>query len=71
MGNWTSREDLMSELGDGEPQPAPIIREKIPIDLINGLIEKNGAVVAIGFDVLQLPVGKKNFRKLGNGNKNP
>ncbi len=54
MGNWISKAELQSELGEGEIEETTV-SESLPADELESALERSGAVTAIGLDVLQIP----------------
>jgi hypothetical protein len=62
MGNWTSKEVVLQRLEAVPIEQVPVYNEKIPLDVINGILQKNKEITIIGFDVLQIPRYKITFR---------
>jgi len=54
MGNWVSKEELSKTLKTVDIEAIPIY-EALPVEEVNNLLQKNGKVTMIGFDVLQIP----------------
>ena len=55
MGNWVSKAELRHRLGSLHIEEAPVYEERIPLEQANDVLQKNRRLVAIGFDVLQVP----------------
>ena len=55
MGNWTSKEDTLQNMSAWEIGNALIYQDKIPLEAVNVLLQKNHRFVVLGFDVLQVP----------------
>ncbi|MBP1761741.1 MAG: hypothetical protein H6Q64_1283 [Firmicutes bacterium] len=55
MGNWTSREELLQEINKRQWHDVPIYQGDQGLDPANKLLQKNGELVLVGFDVLQVP----------------
>ncbi len=64
MGNWTSREEVRQELEAVNFEEAPVYGKEAMIANLNSILQKNGKVVAIGFDALQIPRYKIVFESL-------
>lgn len=62
MGNWTTKEDIMKGFADLNIQSVPVFKIDIPINEANEILQKNGELTVIGFDVLQIPRYKITFR---------
>lgn len=63
MGNWTSREDVRQELEAIQFEEAPVYEKEVAIENMNSILQRNGEVVIIGFDTLQIPIYKIIFEK--------
>ena len=63
MGNWVSREAVMQDLESIDLEEVPVYENKIPVKKINEILQNDSKVIAISFDVLQVPRYKKNFEK--------
>ncbi|TAL36692.1 MAG: hypothetical protein EPN93_07655 [Spirochaetes bacterium] len=61
MGNWTSREGVVSLLADIKITPVPVSRIEIPLEALNEALRKNKALTIVGFDTLQVPRCKISF----------
>jgi len=55
MGNWTSKEVVLQRLEGVPIEQVPVYEEKMPLDTLNDLMQKNQELTVIGFDVLQIP----------------
>lgn len=55
MGNWVSRAEILDRLSNTHIKPVPISKENIPLEQLNGILDKNKTVTLIGFDILQIP----------------
>ena len=55
MGNWVSREQILSRLSDIKIEPVAVSRGEIPFEQVNDILRKNETLTVIGFDVLQIP----------------
>jgi hypothetical protein len=55
MGNWTSKEEVRKELDDIRFEEVPVYEKEAVIENMNSILQKNGKVVVIGFDTLQIP----------------
>ena len=55
MGNWSSKENIIRELEDIETENVPVYENDIPIARATEILQKNGKLVVIGFDILQVP----------------
>lgn len=62
LGNWTSKEAVLQELAVLETEPVPVFREELPLKLLNEVLQDNGELTVIGFDVLQIPRYKVTLR---------
>jgi hypothetical protein len=58
MGNWVSREELSDRLSRTRIEPVPVTRDGAPISELNRVLKENKALILIGFDVLQVPLGR-------------
>ncbi|MEN6351018.1 MAG: hypothetical protein ABFD08_16685 [Syntrophomonas sp.] len=61
MGNWVTRESIIQELATLNIQSVPVATGNPSLKLANELLQKNGKLVVIGFDVLQIPRYKITF----------
>ncbi len=61
MGNWVSKEHIIQQLADKNIQPVSVSKTDIPINMVNEILQKNGELIVIGFDVLQIPRCKITF----------
>jgi len=61
MGNWVSREQILSELSEIKIEPVAVSRGEIPLEQANNILRKNRTLTVIGFDVLQIPRHKITF----------
>ena len=64
MGNWTSKEEIRQELEAFKFTEAPVYEKGIAIENMNSILQKNGKVVVIGFDLLQIPRYKITYEYL-------
>jgi hypothetical protein len=64
MGNWTSKEDIISELKEIQFDAVPVYENDIPIESANDILKKNGELTVIGFDILQVPRYKITYKLL-------
>jgi len=55
MGNWVSREQILSRLADVRTEPVPVSRGEIPLKQMTDLLQEHGTLTVIGYDVLQVP----------------
>ena len=55
MGNWTSREELLQELNKRQWHDVPVYQGNQGLGPVNKLLQDNGELVMVGFDVLQVP----------------
>ncbi len=62
MGNWVSKESLKKKLGIEIITPIPVIKSDTPLELANNILHENNELIAIGFDVLQIPRYKIIFK---------
>ncbi len=63
MGNWTSREEVRQELEAVQFEEAPVYEKEVAIKNMNSILQRNGEVIIIGFDTLQIPKYKIKFEK--------
>lgn len=63
MGNWTSKEEVKAELAMISFKEVPVFEKQSAIDSINSNLNKDGKVVIVGFDILQVPRYKIVFEK--------
>jgi hypothetical protein len=63
-GNWTSKEEVKQELEAIQFEEAPVYEKEAAINNIDSILQKNGKVVIVGFDALQIPRYKIIFEKL-------
>ena len=62
MGNWVSREGLLSDFENIRMEPVSVSRGGIPLKQLNETLEQNKTLYVIGFDVLQIPRFKVVYR---------
>jgi len=62
MGNWVSREQLSADLPEVVVGPVPVARGEIPLETLNLMLGKSGALTLICHDVLQVPVCRMTFQ---------
>jgi hypothetical protein len=62
MGNWVSKESIRQRLLSMKLKTSPVIKKEIPLDLINRKLGGNGELTLIGFDTLQIPRYKIQYR---------
>ena len=62
MGNWTSREDVRVSLSEMNIEPVPVLKEALPVTELNDELKKNGKIILVGFDILQVPTCKIGFQ---------
>jgi hypothetical protein len=62
MGNWVSKEAIIQELATIEIQPVQISKGVVSLELANSVLQNNRKLIAIGFDVLQVPRCKMTIR---------
>lgn len=62
MGNWISKENIMQQLANVNIQSVSVSKAGISLNIINEILQKNGELTVIGFDVLQIPRYKIMFR---------
>lgn len=55
MGNWTSREELLQEINKREWSDVSVYQGNQGLGPANQLLYKNGELILVGFDVLQVP----------------
>lgn len=59
MGNWVSKENILrderKDLTGVKMAPVPVLTGKMPLKPVIKTPEKGGRMIAIGFDVLQIP----------------
>ncbi len=60
MGNWTSKETVLNSLASIKGEAVPIY-EELPLERMNQILLKNTGIVAVGYDVLQVPKYKITF----------
>lgn len=65
MGNWTSREELDQELGDSEWPAVPVYQGNQGLEPANKILQENGELVLVGFDVLGVPRAVITFKLAG------
>lgn len=61
MGNWVTRESIQHELAGVKMQPVQVSKGDIPLQPANQILQNNRELIAIGFDVLQIPKYKMTF----------
>lgn len=61
IGNWESKENIKQQLLNINIQEVPIFNTDISIDAVNQLLQKNGKLTIVGFDILQIPKYKITF----------
>ncbi|MFA4884996.1 MAG: hypothetical protein WC601_04345 [Desulfotomaculaceae bacterium] len=61
MGNWTSKEGIVQKLEAMPIEPVPVSKVELPLKLANEVLQNNGKLTVIGFDVLQVPRYKLSF----------
>jgi hypothetical protein len=62
MGNWTSKEEVFQRLVRTKISQVPVYKGRIPVEVLNGVLHKNGKIIIIGFDELQTPKYKISYR---------
>jgi len=55
MGNWISKESLKEKLKIANIASVPVTKGDIPLEFANKTLQEKKELVAIGFDVLQIP----------------
>lgn len=55
MGNWTSKEEILRELGAVKIKEVSVYESKFPIESLDETLKNNGVLVIVGFDILQVP----------------
>jgi len=55
MGNWSSKENIIRELEDIKTENVPVYENDIPIASVKEILQNNGKLVVIGFDIMQVP----------------
>jgi hypothetical protein len=55
MGNWSSKENIIGELEDIKIEEVSAYENDIPIARAKEILQNNGKLVVIGFDILQVP----------------
>jgi hypothetical protein len=55
MGNWSSKENIIRELENIKIEEVPAYENDIPIESAQEILQNNGKLVVIGFDILQVP----------------
>lgn len=55
MGNWVSKESVRQKLETVNITPVPVVTGDIPLDFVNKILQEKSELIAIGFDVLQIP----------------
>lgn len=55
MGNWVSRESIKNDLSVYKMKAVPVAKGEIPLELANGVLHNNRELIAIGFDIMQIP----------------
>ena len=55
MGNWTSKESVVLKMESFEIDEIPVYENNLPVETANQMLWKNGKLVIIGFDILQIP----------------
>ena len=62
MGNWVSKESLKEKFGITNIAAVPVSKNEIPIKFLNKILLEKKTLVAIGFDVIQIPRLKITFK---------
>ena len=55
MGNWTSKESIIQDMELLKTDEVPVYENSFPVESISQILKKNGKLVIIGFDILQVP----------------
>jgi len=55
MGNWTSKAEIRKWLESIRFNDVPVYKETLALESANKVLQKKGRLVALGFDVLQMP----------------
>ena len=55
MGNWTSKESVVLKMESVKIDEIPVYENNFPVETANQLLQKNGKLEIIGFDILQIP----------------
>jgi hypothetical protein len=55
MGNWVSKEALKEKLGIAKIKTVPVFKGDFPLEFSNSNFKEKKNLIAIGFDVLQIP----------------
>jgi hypothetical protein len=61
MGNWISKESVIQELNAVQTEPVPVYKGELPLTAANELLNNNGELTVIGFDLLQVPICRLSF----------
>lgn len=62
IGNWVSQESVIQNLSAFKIKAVPVSKGNIPLKLANEVLKINGELVAIGFDIMQVPRYKIVYR---------
>ncbi len=68
MGNWVSKQTLINDLNRLQTDAVPVYENGIPEREANRLLNKNGKLVLIAFDILQRPRYRIIFEKKSDFN---
>ncbi|APM40686.1 hypothetical protein [Clostridium kluyveri] len=61
MGNWTTKEQIIQDLSTMKISSVQILNRDSFLKQANGLLNNNGKLIVIGFDILQVPKYKITF----------
>jgi hypothetical protein len=63
MGNWISKQDVLTDLSEFSPETPPLFKNRIPLREMNRALQEKGGLTLIGFDILQIPVCRITYRQ--------
>lgn len=55
IGNWVSKESIIQDVSAYKINEVPVSKGDIPLELANGALQNNRELIAIGFDIMQIP----------------
>jgi len=63
MGNWISKQDVLTDLSEFSPETPPLFKNRIPLREMNRALQEKGGLTLIGFDIFQVPVCRITYRQ--------
>ncbi|MGD9152736.1 MAG: hypothetical protein PVG30_03645 [Gammaproteobacteria bacterium] len=55
MGNWTSKAEIQRMVKATGIKSTPVLKQNLPVEELNDVLQKNNKLILVGFDILQIP----------------